>query len=120
MNPGLEEIFLVACSDQLPIGSASLIYAEQHHWHKTGKQLCREGPGGPVDNKLTVSQQCALEALAKKPNGLLECIKKSVDSRLKKVILPIYSVLVKPHLEYCIQFWAPQFKKGKELLERVR
>jgi len=71
-----------------------------------------------VNKKLNMAQQCVLAA--RKANCILGCIKISVASRSREGILPLYSALVRPHLEPCVQLWSPQHRKDMELLEWVQ
>jgi len=71
-----------------------------------------------VDEKLNMTQQCAFAA--QKANRMLGCVKRNMASRARERILPLYSALMRPHLEYCIQLWSPQYKQDLDVLEQVQ
>ena len=75
---------------------------------QAGADLLESSPaerdrGVLVDDRVTTSQQCALAA--KKANGILGCIRRSVGSRAREVLLPLCSALRGP-------IWSPVSSSG--------
>ena len=65
-----------------------------------------------------VSEQCGIAA--SKGNQILGLIRRNITYEGKKLIIPLYKAIVRPHLEYCIQAWIPYRKKDIDTLERIQ
>ena len=60
------------------------------------------------------SQKVGLQVqlVIKKANRVLPFIARGMEFKTMEVMLQLYNVLVRPHLEYCVQFWSPLPEKG--------
>ena len=93
------------------------------HKYRLGREWIESSPGEKdlgvlVDKELNMSWQC--EPAAQKANQILGCNRRSVASRLREVILPLCSTLMRPHLQYGVQLWGLQYKKDMDLLQQVQ
>ncbi len=79
---------------------------------------CVKDLGVSIPLSLKFSQEC--KDAAGKANRMLGFINRNFSFKNKDVILPLYISLVKPHLEYAVQFWAPHLPKNIAKLEAVQ
>ena len=85
---------------------------------RTESSAAEKDLGDLIDKKLDMNHQHALAAL--KANSILDSIKRGVVKWEGEVIVPLYSALWRPRLEYCVQAWGLQHRRDVELLEQVQ
>ena len=71
-----------------------------------------------ISSDLKVANQC--NKAMRKASQMLGCIGRGISSRKREVVMPLYKSLVRPHLEYCVQFWRPYLQKDINTLETVQ
>ena len=69
--------------------------------------------GVTISNDLQLGKHCS--DIVKKANKLVGFIRRTFEFKSEKVIFTLYNTLIHPHLEYCIQFWSPYYKKNIKL-----
>ena len=74
--------------------------------------------GVTISQNLKFSQQC--NEAANKANRMLGFINRNFTFKSKDIILPLYTSMVRPHLEYAVQFWDPYLIKDIQKLEKVQ
>lgn len=73
------------------------------HRRTTLEWAAEDKPGYGLYSDMNMSQQCTLAVM----NCLLGFIRKSVASRLRKVIIPLCGALLKPHWSTMSSFGSP-------------
>ena len=71
-----------------------------------------------ISSDLKPSKHCS--EVVKKANKLVGFFGRVFENKSEKIMLKLYNSLVRPHLEYCVQFWSPYYQKDINKLERVQ
>eukprot|EP00061_Rhincodon_typus_P007330 g28923.t1 len=74
----------------------------------------------PKVGGIVSSEEDYVDRVVKKPFGILAFIAQTFEYRSWDVMLRLYRTLVRPVMEYCVQFWSPCYRKNIIKLERVQ
>ena len=110
--------FNVGKCQVLHVGNSNNRYEYEMNGRKINTSNSVKDLGITLSRDLKFSQHCS-EA-AKKANRMLGFIKRNFTFMSSDIIIPLYKSLVRPHLEYSVQFWAPHFSKDIAKLETVQ
>ncbi len=102
----------------LQVGTRNQKFDYETNGTKIESVQCVKDLGATIASSLKVSQQC--KDVASKANRMLRFINRNFSFTNKDVILPLFTSLVKPHLDYAVQFWASHHAKDIVNLEAVQ
>ena len=71
-----------------------------------------------IDDKLSFRNH--IKGIVGKANRVLGLIRIGFDCLDKEMFMNLYPVLIRPHLEYCVQVWSPHWVKDIKLVEGVQ
>ena len=102
----------------LQCGSKNKGYDYEMQGHAINKSSVVKDLGILISDDLKLSSQCI--SAANKANRILGFIKRNFTYKSKDIIIPLYKSLVRPHLEFAVQFWAPYLVKDINTLEAIQ
>ncbi len=101
----------------LQVGTKNLKYGYEMSGEKLESLECVKDFGVTIASNLKFCQQ--RKDAAGKANRMLGFIKRIFSFKNKDIILPLYNSLVRPHLEYAVQFWSPHLANDIAKLKAV-
>lgn len=110
--------FNVTKCQVLQAGSKNKNYEYEINGHIINRVSHVKDLGVTIANNLKPSTQCNIAV--KKANRALGYIKRNFIYKSSDIILPLYRSIVRPHLEYAVQFWAPYLAQDVKKLEAVQ
>ena len=71
-----------------------------------------------MNANMKVSKRCRIAAF--NGNQVIGVIRRNMTYKAKRLIVPLYKAIVRPHLAYCIQAWSPYIRKDIDMLEKIQ
>ncbi len=102
----------------LLVGTRNQKFDYEMNGVKLDNVQCVKDLGVSIGSNFKCSRQC--KDAAGKANRMLGFINRNFSFKNKDIILPLYTSLVRPHLEYAVQFWSPHHTKDIAKLEAVQ